>query len=356
MKNNRCILFLLVFSLLAFVAWGFHPSNILAASADGYYQGKTIRILVSSSPGGGTDTTARLFARFLPKYLPGNPRTIVQNMPGGGGVISNNYFYHRAKPDGLTLFQDSSSGLGNFTRGGDRIKYDPRKNIAIGSITRGGSVMMLRKDAKDRFKDPNAKKVVVGDADGIRTWLAVPVWGAEYLGWNVRFIYGYPGTGELMLGLRQGEIEFFGTQNAKLVKDMAKEGEVELVVQQDDERRPDFPDVPTFYELLGDKKPKGVPWEAYLAWSGPTMVDKFLVAPRGTPPEVVKLLREAVKKAAQDPQFKDQATKFYGQAWSVRPGERTQVLIRDATTISPDALKFLTKIRKKYGLPVGKGK
>ena len=75
----------------------------IAASAPGSFEGKTITILISSSPGGGTDTTGRLVAQFLPKYLPGNPQTIVQNMPGGGGTIANNRFAANAKPDGLTL-------------------------------------------------------------------------------------------------------------------------------------------------------------------------------------------------------------------------------------------------------------
>ncbi|MEX0803480.1 MAG: hypothetical protein WD688_09215, partial [Candidatus Binatia bacterium] len=122
-----------------------------------YYQGKTIKVLVSTSPGGGTDTTGRLVAQFLPKFLPGNPQTIVQNMPGGGGTIANNYFTANGKADGLLIFQDSSSGLGNFTRGGSRIKYDPRKYKALGSVTRGGSLLMIRKDAQPRLSDPIRK-------------------------------------------------------------------------------------------------------------------------------------------------------------------------------------------------------
>jgi tripartite-type tricarboxylate transporter receptor subunit TctC len=74
----------------------------IAASAPGSFEGKTITVLISSSTGGGTDTTGRLVAQFLPKYLPGNPQTIVQNMPEGGGTIANNHFAN-AKPDGLTL-------------------------------------------------------------------------------------------------------------------------------------------------------------------------------------------------------------------------------------------------------------
>lgn len=75
-----------------------------------YYDGKTLKILVSSGTGGGTDTAARLVSRFIGKYLPGNPRVLVQNMPGGGGTIANNYFASEAKPDGDGIGCSQSSG------------------------------------------------------------------------------------------------------------------------------------------------------------------------------------------------------------------------------------------------------
>ncbi|HEX9660711.1 MAG TPA: tripartite tricarboxylate transporter substrate-binding protein [Candidatus Binatia bacterium] len=335
------------------LALGVNLGPTRAEGGDPYYAGKTVKILVSSSPGGGTDAAARVVARFLPKYIPGNPQTIIQNMPGGGGTIANNYFYANAKADGLWLFQDSSAGLGNFSRGGSHINYDPRENLAVGSITRGGSLMMISKAAKPRLTDPKAKKVVVGDSDGIRTWVSTLVWAAEYLGWNVRFVYGYPGTQELQLALRQGEIDVWGTSNAKLVRGLMKEGKHEILFQHEDDRRPGFKEVPTFVEVLGDKKPKGASWEAYLAWSGPNEIDKFLIAPRGTPDNIMATLRQAFVQMAKDEEFKQQATNFFGDAWRTRTGKKTQLMIREVTTISKEAEDFLTKIRKKYGLPTG---
>jgi tripartite-type tricarboxylate transporter receptor subunit TctC len=76
-----------------------------------FYEGKTIRFLIGSGPGGGTDTAGRLVARHLSKYLPGNPKIAIQNMGGGGGTIANNYFASEVKPDGLTIMQDSSSSV-----------------------------------------------------------------------------------------------------------------------------------------------------------------------------------------------------------------------------------------------------
>jgi tripartite-type tricarboxylate transporter receptor subunit TctC len=68
-----------------------------------FFKGKQIRIIVGLSSGGGYDRAARLIARHIGKYIPGNPDMVVQNMPGAGSVTAANYVWGVAKPDGLTL-------------------------------------------------------------------------------------------------------------------------------------------------------------------------------------------------------------------------------------------------------------
>ena len=74
-----------------------------AAAQELFYQGKTIRIIVGSDPGGGFDTYSRTIARHMSKHIPGNPVILVENMPGAAQMIAANYLYKVAKPDGLTL-------------------------------------------------------------------------------------------------------------------------------------------------------------------------------------------------------------------------------------------------------------
>ena len=81
-----------------------NPLNLERASAQTpFYQGKTIRIVIGSSTGGGYDLWARVLARYYGKYIPGNPTILVQNMPGAASIVAANYLYNVAKPDGLTL-------------------------------------------------------------------------------------------------------------------------------------------------------------------------------------------------------------------------------------------------------------
>jgi tripartite-type tricarboxylate transporter receptor subunit TctC len=318
-----------------------------------YYEGKTLRILVSSGTGGGTDTAARLVSRFIGKYLPGHPKVAIQNMPGGGGTIANNYFASEVKPDGLTIMQDSSSAVGLFVRGGPTIKYDPRKHLQLGGLARAGTLLMVRKEARTRLTNRAAKPVVVGDTDGIRSWVAMTVWAAEYLDWNLRWIYGYPGSRELQLAIRQGEIDMWATSNLKLVKDLQREGVVQVVLAEDEQRRGDFPDVPTFLETLGAKKPTGLAWQAFLGWAGSPELDKFLVAPPGTPDPLVQSLRDAFAKVMKDPEVDKEGDKFFGDGWRPVTPERVETAIHDQTSITKEAKDFITKLRQKYGLPVG---
>ena len=120
----------------ALILWMFICVDTARPAEAPFYEGKTLRFLIASGPGGGTDTAGRLVARHLSKYLPGNPKVLIQNMGGGGGTIANNYFASEVKPDGLTIMQDSSSSVASFARGGSSIKYDPRKFKMIGGVAR----------------------------------------------------------------------------------------------------------------------------------------------------------------------------------------------------------------------------
>jgi hypothetical protein len=83
--------------------------SALAFAQENFYKGKTIRLVVGLAPGGGFDTYSRVIARHIGKHIPGNPTTIVDNMPGAASLLAANYVYKAAKPDGLTI--------GNFVGG-----------------------------------------------------------------------------------------------------------------------------------------------------------------------------------------------------------------------------------------------
>ena len=85
------------------LATGFWFSLYCLLLAVDFYKGKTVRIVVGFSAGGGFDTYARVLSRHLPRHIPGSPTIIVDNMPGAGSLIAANHLYRVAKPDGLTI-------------------------------------------------------------------------------------------------------------------------------------------------------------------------------------------------------------------------------------------------------------
>src|SRR3989475_6974536 len=110
------------------------------------FAGKTVTIIVGYNPGGGYDLVARLIARYLPKYLPGNPTIVVQNMPGANSVIAANHVYAVAKPDGLTLGAfNRNLVLGQLVKA-PGIRFDMAKFAWIGSPASETTVLTIRND------------------------------------------------------------------------------------------------------------------------------------------------------------------------------------------------------------------
>jgi len=140
-QRNATHRFLLLASLLIFTVCLFSAS---VHAQDDFFEGKTIRIIAASSPGGGTDSLARLQARHLGKHIPGNPRVIVVNMPGAGGMIGANYLYNRADKEGLTMGNINTGLVYRVAMGGRGAQFELDKFTYLGQIAQGGQVLYFR--------------------------------------------------------------------------------------------------------------------------------------------------------------------------------------------------------------------
>lgn len=132
--------------LLSIMTWIGAASKYVEAQEDSFFKGRNIRIVCSVGPGGIFDFIARATARVWPKYIPGNPTIIVQNMPGGGGNIAANYVYNIAKPDGLTLLMPLTGMPINALLGTEGVRFDPTKMAWIGSVSRPVDILIMRSD------------------------------------------------------------------------------------------------------------------------------------------------------------------------------------------------------------------
>ncbi len=122
-------------------------ASSLRAQGTPFYQDKTIRVVVGFTPGGFYDRWARLLSRYMPKYLPGTPNFVVQNMPGASSVIAANYVYNVAKSDGLTLLVPINSLYLDQIVGRKEVKFDVRKFEFIGTQEKALTMLYFRADS-----------------------------------------------------------------------------------------------------------------------------------------------------------------------------------------------------------------
>src|SRR5215207_2379727 len=224
------------------------------------FAGKTITMIIGYAPGGGTDASGRLIAQFLAKYLPGSPNVIVENRPGADGVTAMNFFYQQVKPDGMTLTMASSTQGDPVVYKQPQVRYDPTKLEFIGGIGRGGSVVIIRKDAEERLYDKSKPPVIMGSVAGQpRAGMQLTVWGIDILNWNVKWVLGYPGTNDLFVALERGEIDMTATSNLFQVAKLLETGKVKVLTQTgqlEDGKftgRSEFGDVPVFTNQVQGK-------------------------------------------------------------------------------------------------------
>ncbi len=327
------------------------------AEAEVSFKGKTIEVILGSTAGGGTDGTTRLVGQFLEKYLPGNPSMRYRNLPGGHGAKALNYFV-KVKPDGLTWVGGGSSHVDPNSLRKNVVEYDPTKFHIFGGVQRGGSVVFMRTDHKANLTDKSKPPVVIGVVDGDRSWEQMITWGAEYLGWNVRFVVGYPGSAMMLLAIQRGETHMMGTSNLFILRDMFKSGEFVGVAQlgggasvgDDIESRSEFGFIPIFNTMMQGKL-TGLPAEAFDFWTALNDMDKWYGLPPGTPKEIVDVYRAAWDKMVKDLEFIKQGKLLFSQDFEPVSGEIITGHVKKTAYPKAEIVAFMDRLKTKYGLP-----
>lgn len=336
-------------------------ASLLAAGGEAQaqvtFKGKTIEVILGSAPGGGTDGTTRLVGTYLEKYLPGNPSMRYRNVPGGHGAKALNYFM-KVKPDGLTWAGGGSSHVDPNSLRKGVTEYNPTRFNYFGGVQRGGSIVFMRADHKANLTDKSKPPVVVGVIDGDRSWEQMITWGAELLGWNVRFVVGYPGSAMMLLSIRRGETHMMGTSNLFILKDMFASGEFVGVAQlgagastgEEIGQRSEFGTIPTFDSLVKGKT-HGLVDEAFDFWSALNDMDKWYALPPGTPKEILDTYRTAWSKMVKDPEFVRQGKLLFSQDFNPVSGERITDVVAKTAYPKSEIVAFMDQLKTKYGLP-----
>jgi tripartite-type tricarboxylate transporter receptor subunit TctC len=301
-----------------------------------FYQGKTIALVVASTSGGGYDLWARLTARYIGKYIPGNPTIVVQNMPGAGNIIGANYVYGVAKPDGLTLGAVNPALYFDQLVGRSEVKFDWAKFNWIGSPEKNDVVNYMRADQPIKSVEDwrNAKDAPKCGSTGTgSTGHYIPRLLEETLGVKTQIVSGYPGAPDIELAIERGEVfcwspllaTYFGREPYRR---WHKSGYVRVLVQTGAKRDARLKETPTLNELMQQYKTNDAGRRlAKVILTAATLGRPVGVAP-GVPADRVKILRDAYAKALSDPDLLAEAAK---QGWEVdaTKGDELQALSKE---------------------------
>ncbi len=334
---------LLGFVMLVLFLFGSGP----AGAAD-FYKGKKIRLIVSSSPGGGNDTYSRLIARHITRHIPGNPSVIVQNMPGAGGLVAADYLYNKAKRDG-TVMEQINWGVWNWqVIGAKRARFDFNKMNAIGVAAIENCMLYSR---KDRFKSiddirKSGRLATVGASGPQSTGYVVGNILEELVGANLfDYLTSYPGARQYSLALRQGEVDVSGNTHSSFfdqLGDMFKAGDIIILAQTGDvegNKSPEFADAPLLSEMAKTAEQKALVKATFLL----SRYGRPYSMPPGVPQDRVEIVRTAFTKTMSDPKFLAEAKKLKRPILPAT-GAQLQKMWKDSLAASPEDVNTIKKI------------
>src|SRR4029077_2575561 len=207
------------------------------AQAQEFYKDKIITFIVGYSPGGTYDQYTRLIARHISKYVPGSPTTVVDNMPGAGGIIAANHLYNRVKPDGLTVAAWAAPLILQHIMGNEAAKFDSRKVGWVGIPGPYDTACHFSRESGIKTMDDwfAAKRPVKIASIGPGTSLSdVPKLLKAALGLPLDVVEGYKGGAEARLAVETGEVDgLCGSWQATKVswRSQVESGKIRVVLQ-----------------------------------------------------------------------------------------------------------------------------
>ena len=325
------------FTLAAFAVLAFPSLPAAAQSVEEFYNGRTVTLLVSFGPGGLNDIAGRLVAQHLPRFIPGQPRIVAQNMPGAGGLVAANHLYNVAPQNGSVVAQLDRSVAQSGIRGAGNVKFDPLKFTWIGSLSNyGNEAYLLWVKAShpartvadiNRLAAPPRLGAVSGGTNMMMSLVA-----KEPLGLNVKVIRGYVSGPAVWLAMDRGEVD---GQTIGLTSVMAEHPEkwerkeIRPLLQFGRATRlPAFADLPTARELAPTPEARAIVEFAEL----PFLTSLPYVAPPNLPSDRARALQAAFVAMSRDEAFIAEVAKRRVELSPIDGGEIIAVLQRSAAT------------------------
>jgi predicted outer membrane repeat protein len=304
MSLRSCIRFSLIVASLAQV-----PAPALAQSGEDFFKNAQLSMYVGSGGGGGYDAIARLVARHMTRYLPGNPTFVIKNMPAAAGVQGANFIYNSAPRDGSAILAAQNASLMLPLYDSPVAHFDPRKFEWIGSTDKQQAVCVTWFTSPIKTIEDAVRREVPVAATGISAGPGIfPKILNALFGSKFKIISGYD-TGSMRLALEKGEVEGIcglAWQTYKAVSfDWIENGKLNVIVQLGLTKNVELPDVPLALDLLQKEDDRKVLELIVLAQE----FGRPFLAPPGVPADRMAIYRRAFRAVLKDPQFQAESAK-----------------------------------------------
>jgi hypothetical protein len=318
-----------------------------AVAQEASFAGKTITMTIGFGAGGSVDLYGRTLGQYLMQHLPGNPSLVVVNQLGAGGVVALNGWVARAEPNGLavTLVAESQADPDALAR--TQAKYDPKTLKYIGGETAYSQGLFVKKDAVARLNDKSVKPVIMGLVGStLRSGNYGVLWGVKYLGWNVKWVRGYPSTSELRQALERGEIDMSTFGASRDIKGLIDSGNYKIEIQggtvKDGKRVPRaaFGDAPILADLVKGKITDSAAQKAVDYTENVAQVGIWLALPPKTPDNIVATYVKAFNDTLADPQYRADFAKIDPDS-PIASKPEIEALVGKLAAVSPETLEYV---------------
>jgi tripartite-type tricarboxylate transporter receptor subunit TctC len=294
------------------------PASVAADAVADFYRGKQIRVVVRTLPATDYDAYSRLIARFMGKYIPGNPTMVVVNMTGGGGIIAANYMAEVAPRDG-TVIGIVSQGLAADQALGQsaQLKANLREFNWIANVVFSNQLLVTWHTSGTKSIEHAKNRITtIGTTGAGSASVQYPLFYNSVLGTRFKIITGYRSGAEVDLAMERGEVEGRGTNPYSSYMathpTWIPENKIIPLVQAGIEKEPELPNVPLILDLPVPAKDRAL--LEFMARA--STVGRPLATTPGVPADRVTALRRAFDAAVRDPEFISAAAK---EKLEVRP-------------------------------------
>ena len=326
-----------------------------------FYDGKTIQLIVGAGAGGGYDLYARMVARHLGRFVPGQPEFITQIMPGAGGVVGANYVANVAAKDGTVIAAAQREVPLIQLMGQKGPRYDSARLHWLASLaSEPGVCAIATRTGVQSFSDVFRQEFVIGGT-GPNTTEIYPAMLNNILGARMKLIKGYPSTPPVHVAIERGELDAI-CQSWASFKEQASatmaQGALKPVVQMALRPDPEMTklNVPMIFDFIKAEhvRPEFTVEQARAYFTVVISTGfagrPFFFAPE-VPPARVKALRDAFEAMAKDAVFTMEADKQKRELDFVS-GEELQKIIVEVAATPPEIMGKLEELMQFHG-PTG---